>query len=111
MPSCGQRHGHIINYEYEYWFQTSIVIERATGRTNTSNTSASYEYEDWFETSYVTERKNTSASEVLLTGLLVDTTYRFRVRAYTAEGPGPFSAEYEASALGPESGMFFEMSN
>ena len=98
MPSCGQRHGHIINYQYEYWFETSVVIERA-------NTSASYEYEYWFITTDATQTKNTSANEVFLTGLLVDTSYRFRVRACTAEGPGPFSAEYEASAFGPESGI------
>ena len=98
MPSCGQRNGHIINYEYEYWFETSVVIDRA----ETSNTSASYEYKDLLD---VTEMRNTSANEVLLTGLLVNVTYRFRVRAYTREGPGPFSAEYSASAVGQESGI------
>ena len=74
-----------------------------TERADTSNTSASFEDKDWLD---MIEMKNISANEVLLTGLLVNMTYRFRVRAYTREGPGPFSAVYSASAVGPESGMF-----
>ena len=77
MPTCGGRHGKITKYEYEYWPR--------------------------FKAEFI-ERINTSAKEVLLNNLADNTTYRFRMRAYTKEGPGPFSATYDASAGGPLAG-------
>ena len=64
-----------------------------------------YEYEYWPKLKVdLTERTNTSAKEVLLNNLINNKTYGFRVRAYTKEGPGPFSVTYEASAGGPSAG-------
>ncbi|XP_072044700.1 uncharacterized protein [Amphiura filiformis] len=70
LPPCGSRHGKIIAYEYEYWLQSQQDA---------------------------VNRENTTLEEITLSALLSNKTYVFQVRAYTIEGPGPFSEMYRAS--------------
>ncbi|XP_072043281.1 uncharacterized protein [Amphiura filiformis] len=77
LPSCGQRNGQIVRYEYEYWIQSL--------KDDVKNGSTTYE-------------------EITLSDLHSNKTYVFQVRAYTKEGPGPFSEIYEAEASGSSSG-------
>ncbi|XP_072043442.1 netrin receptor unc-40-like [Amphiura filiformis] len=77
LPSCGQRNGQIVKYEYAYWTQ--------------------YLKHD-------VKKGSTTREEITLSGLLSNETYVFQVRAYTKEGPGPFSELYLASVSGSTRG-------
>ena len=72
-PACGQRHGNI-KYEYEYKLQDTGNLKR----------------------------NFTSEPEAIITGLSGD-VYFFCVRAYNNEGPGPYSATYNASLMSTSS--------
>ncbi|XP_072044701.1 uncharacterized protein [Amphiura filiformis] len=76
LPLCGQRNGRIVRYEYEYWVQSLK--------------------------NYV-QKGSTTRGEITLSGLLSNETYVFQVRAYTKQGPGPYSELYLASASGSTS--------
>ncbi|XP_072043282.1 receptor-type tyrosine-protein phosphatase epsilon-like [Amphiura filiformis] len=67
LPLCGQRHGNIIGYEYQYWLQSQ--------ENDTSN-------------------GNTTDTEMNLSDTIVREAYVFRVRAITKKGAGPFSDSY-----------------
>ena len=52
-------------------------------------------------------KTNTSSTNGLLKGLIKNERYFFRVRAYTKEGPGPFSATYNAPSSRPAGKLCF----
>ncbi len=77
LPACGQRRGNIVKYEYQYWLQ--------------------------FKQDEITNGSTTNR-EIDFSGLMSNATFLFQVRAYTTEGPGPYSAPYEAMATGSSPG-------